>query len=129
MPSMPLSHDTWNGKAPITNSRIKLEIEHNHSQYFRLTPAHIQRKIEELKEDTCLEQECTLDEKILENMEGHTQDPGNTRTRDIKYFKNIALKWQIKSLLSKAILDTQEERNGLILMMDEIIDQNNKLHA
>ena len=62
-------------------------------------------------------------------MEGHTQDPGNTRTRDIKYFKNIALKWQIKSLLSKAILDTKEERNGLILMMDEIIDQNNKLHA
>ena len=60
-------------------------------------------------------------------MEGYFQDLGNTRAIDTDFFKTIVLKWKIKSSLSKATLNTQEERNGLILMVEEIIDHNSKL--
>ena len=63
----------------------------------------------------------------MENLEGYAQDPRNTRARETKFFKIIALKLKIKSLLRKDIVDTQKEKNGLVLIMEEIIDQNNNV--
>ena len=44
----------------------------------------------------------------------------------MKYYKNVALFWQVKSLVGK-VLDCQEERNEILLEMDEFRKVNKKV--
>ena len=71
-----------------------------------------------------LKQKCTHEEEIIENMEGYIHDLGNTKARDTKFHKTMVLKWQLESLLSKALLDTK-----VVLMIEEENYQNHKLLA
>ena len=54
-------------------------------------------------------------EDIEEEIVPWVQDAGSTKSKETKYFKTIALYWQMKALLGKSLIESKIENQKLLL--------------
>ena len=134
MPPQPRVYRPRRAKEPSTSkpslgvrSKIMKKVEGVEKLYKEHIPKNIQAEIDCVEAEAQGVRGCLSDEEVRQDFEELLQDPGYHRGRVVLHQKTLDLAWTLKYLMGKALVQRGEEHEEILLTLDEILKNQQKI--